>query len=294
MFKRIFFLFLCSIIFSSCVFFVSDSSRAVHPVVSDVSRVVYVHTSGTGNAANIYRTGSGTTPIWCDVDKKYADFLLDGPSHKKMFAVCYSNKKPPLQEDLLFPNNEPVQRGIQGKGPYSIEEFFNPFSRAYIFSLSITPSRYDDFFIFYFDLYRKFCLQDGVSCCMTGDGNNFKFSMVVEEPESVKQFYMDVDAVVNYANKEQKEYQNISSLYGLFSSVIYDKCSFNRWYYDAVSSGVMSPEFFMDSEKWTQLEGKTMWSRVKKINVKLIDYQKVSSEDKSWLDGSLKNLTERL
>ncbi len=156
MFKKIFFLFLFSIIFSSCIFFVSDTSRAVHPVVNDVSRVVYVHTVGASNATNTYRIGSGTTPIWCDVDKKYTDFLLEGLNHKKMFAVCYSNKKPLLENIQNLSNDEFIQRGGQGKGSFSIDEFFNPFFRAYIFSLLITPSKYDDFFVFYFDLYRKF------------------------------------------------------------------------------------------------------------------------------------------
>jgi len=293
MFKKITFIFLLSVMFNSCVFFVTDTSRAIHPIMSDTSSLVYVKMVSSGNAVNTYRTGLGAMPTWCDINEKYANFLLDNSLSKKMFAVCYSNKRPLLQEDQILPKNTFPQSGEQGKGLFSVEEFFNPFSRAYLFSISVAPSKYDDFFIFYFDMYRKFCQKDGISCCMTGNGNDFKFSMVVEEPENVRQFYMEIDSVVTYMNSSHEEYQNVVALYGLFSATIYDKCRFNRWYYDAIAAGVISPESFIDLEKWKQLEGRTTWARIKRIDVKLIDYQKISLEDKKWLENSLKDLGER-
>lgn len=293
MVNKVFLIFLLSVIFSSCVFFIRDNSRAGHPVMSDTSAVVYVKTKGIDKTINTYSIGAGSIPIWCDVDEKYASFLLEPSTSKKMFAACYSGKKPILQENQLPSKNIITKQSEQRSGTFSIEDFFNPFSRAYIFSVSITPSRYEDFFVFYFDLYRKFCQKDGISCCMTGNGNDYKFSMVVEEPENVKQFYMEIDSVVAYMNSSHNDYKDVATLYGLFSSTMYDKCSFNRWYYDAISAGLVSPELFMNFEKWNQLENKTMWPRVKRIDVKLIDYQKVPLEDKKWLEGSLKNLSER-
>ena len=291
--KRLFLVSILSIVFSSCVFFVGDRSRAEHPVMSDTLGVVYVKTVGAGDAVNTYRIGAGALPIWCDVNEKYTNFLIDQSTSKKMFAVCYANKKTLLQEEPSFKVNAVVEHLEQKDGAVSIEELFNPFAKAYMFSVSIVPSKYDDFFVFYFDLYRNFCQKDGVSCSMTGSGSDFNFTMVIEEPENVKRLYMELYSLVTYTNNPRNGYSRTASLYGLFSSVVYDKCSFNRWYYDAVAAGVATPESFMDPEKWHQLEGKIRSARVKKIDIKLIDYQKISSEDKKWLGHSLQNLSER-
>lgn len=293
MLKKLILISLLSTTFSSCVFFIKDDSRAVHPIVNDTSALVYVKVEGVAKAVNTFRIGNGTVPIWCDVDEKYANFLVDRASPKKTIAICYSDKTPPLQDEQVLPKGGILaQYNEQGQGFFSIEESLNPFSRAYAFSVSIGPSNYDDFFIFYFDLYRKFCKRTGVSCCMTGDGKDFKFKFILEEPENVKQLYMELDSVVTYANTSHREYKNTLPLYGIFSSNIYDKCSFNRWYYDALAVGLVSPESFIEVEKWERSEGKAMWARVKNIEVKLIDYQKISSEDKRWLEGSLKKLSQ--
>lgn len=246
--------------------------------------LVYVHSKGMKNAVSVYPIGEGAVPIWCDVEQKYRQV-------QKMFAVCYSGKRPMVSELSFKPGlslDPPPSKGI--KGSFSIEEQLNPFGKTYSFSVSIAPSNYGEFLVFYFDLYRNFCQRDGISCCMTGDGEDFVFDLLIEEPDGVKQLYRELDSVVSYIKNGRHGYKDTGSLYSLFSSFIYDKCSFNKWYYDAVSAGIVMPEAFMDVKKWKEFEGDTSLAHIKRIDVKLVDYQKVPVDEKNWLDSSLRNL----
>ena len=281
-------LLLSLLLFSSCIIYTRDRSRAVHPTIDDTMEIVYVHTKGMKNAVNVYPVGEGAVPIWCDVEQKYR------PVVQKMFAVCYSGKKPPVSE-LSFSHGlflEPPAKGV--KGPFSIEEQLNPFGKAYSFSVSIAPSNYDEFLVFYFDLYRSFCQRDGISCCMTGDGKDFVFDLVIEDPDGVKQLYREIDSVVSYIKNGHHGYQGTELLYDLFSSFIYDKCSFNKWYYDAISAGIVMPESFMNIKKWKEFENRTFLVSIKRIDIKLVDYQKVPVDEKGWLNSNLKNLEPAL
>jgi hypothetical protein len=252
-------------------------------VIDDTLEVVYVHTKGMKNAMNVYPIGEGAVPIWCDVEQKYRPV-------QKMFAVCYSGKKPLVSELVFSPGLflEPPAKGV--KGPFSIDEQLNPFGKVYSFSISIAPSNYDEFLVFYFDLYRQFCQMDGISCCMTGDGEGFVFDLVIDDPDGVKQLYRELDSIVSYIKKSRHVYQDTGSLYYLFSSFIYDKCSFNKWYYDAVSAGIATPESFMNIKKWKEFENNTSLVHIKRIDIKLVDYQKLPADERGWLDSNLKNL----
>jgi hypothetical protein len=255
----------------------------VHPVIDDTQEVVYVHTKGMKDSFNVYPIGDGAVPIWCDIEQKYR-------SAQKMFEVCYSGKKPSSSELSFSPglSLEPTAKGV--KGLFSVDEQLNPFGKAYSFSVSIVPSDYNEFLVFYFDLYRNFCQKDGVSCCMTGDGEGFVFDLVIEDPEGVKQLYRELDSVVSYIKNARHIYHDTELLYALFSSFIYDKCSFNKWYYDAISAGIVMPESFMDVNKWKAFENRTSLAHIKRVDVKLVDYQKVPVDERGWLDSNLKNL----
>jgi len=284
--KRPLILILLLLILSACVLYVRDGTRAVHPVMERDARVVYVKTSGIKNAVNVYPVGSGAIPIWCDVKQ--------GPElPKKMLAVCYSDKKPSAEELGLDPQIPSVPTVSKRDDSSLIEEQINPFTKVSSFSVSITPSNYNEFMIFYFSLYKKFCQEDGITCCMTGNGEDFVFNLVMEDPDDVKQLYREIDSVVSYIEKDHLKYQEVETLYNMFSSLIYDKCSFNRWYYDALSAGIVAPEAFMDIEKWKVLQDKSSWAHVTQVDVKLVDYQRIPSGEKEWLGSSLKDLNER-
>ena len=62
----------------------------------------------------------------------------------------------------------------------------------------------------------------------------------------------------------------------------------------AVSAGIVAPEAFMDVKKWKEFEGNTSLLHIKRVDVKLVDYQKVPADERSWLDSSLKNLEPSL
>ena len=277
---------------SACLIQTKDTARAGHPFVENKNELVYVKANGMKGAYNIYRVGPGSIPMWCDIDDRYKDLISDEQQGTEKLVVCYSDHRPGVSAFLPTVKRSSMPKDNATKGPYFIEEQLNPFGRAYMFTLFITPSRYDDFFVFYFNLYRKFCQKQGVGCCMTGNAMDFKFSFVIEEPDDVRQLYRELEAVSSYINSEDNEYQDTDVLYSSFSSTIYDTCQFNRWYYDALSVGVVAPEKYMDKDLWSRFESRPCWGRIKRVNVKLVDYQKVLAEDKSWLNSSLRSLSD--
>jgi hypothetical protein len=282
------------LLFSTCIFYTGDRSRAVHPVaVEDNSEIVYVKTKGKNDAVNIYQIGYGAIPVWCDVDQKYQPLLTEHDMAQKMYAVCYSGSKPAASELNFNSNSATNIKTSKTKSNFFIEEQFNPFAKVYAFSVFIAPNNYKEFLVFYFNLYKNFCQKNGVSCCMTGDGEDFVFDFILEEPENVKQFYNELDSVVSFITNNHKVYKGTESLYNMFSSLIYDKCSFNRWYYDAVAVGLLSPESFMNVETWKGFENKSSFMHIKRVGVKLVDYQKTPSDEKAWLDSSLRTLGQR-
>ncbi len=276
---------LMPLLFSSCIFYTKDASRAVHPETEDVFDVVYVRTSGVKGSRNVYPIGAGSVPLWCDV--KHKDHSVP-----RMLAVCYAGKRPKVSE-LMIDQGAPTFPTADKKNAsdvLSVQEYLNPFGKEYSFSISILPSDYAEFFIFYFDIYRNFCQRDGIGCCMKGNGQEYVLDLVVEEPEDLQQLYRELNAVVSYIKSGRKGYRDTQVLYGLFSAFINDKCSFNKWYYDAVGVGLISPESFMDIKKWQEFENKTSLVKIRRIDVKLVDYQKITSGEKEWLKSSLKNL----
>ena len=287
---------------SSCEIRNEDRKRGLHPEEHKGVRSVYVKDNEYGQGYSIYKSDKHEVPAWCNIKKSYANavksfnenFTKDEDRNMPTFFVCYSGNKPALSSEEIEASNGVVYKNRFQQTPF-LQEEFSPYSKLYLIGIVLSGGG-RDLVPKYFDLYKEFCLDDNVGCCMVNSGNDIVFNIVIEGHDDVLVIEKVVKEIKSFVENKAISEDDVRVGYNLFRSMILDKCSFERWYYDSLYMGIVKPESFLDYNNWLSYfkneNGQDI--KIKGVGIKIIDSKRLPSQDFSILKGFLNKLTNEL
>ena len=287
-------IFLLSLMtFSSCHYIKNDSKRSLHPLEINGRRLIYVQNNPGATAYDVYDSGDGEIPVWCNIEPNYQDvvrsfnngFAYTVTENKKTEFVCYSGDIP--DEVVNVPEDDKDLGSIKraSKGNILLEEVFSPYQQAYIVSLLVSM-RSVCIMKEFFSLYRKFCLGQNLQCCISPHGDDFIINIITgaTDEKYITGFFSDLNT---YLNKTRFVGKDTNVLFASFESIFLDECSKQRWYYDAIYSGIKSPQKLLDRDNWDTEYCSKDTLKVKKLGVKILDINKLSTSQLSSIRSNL-------
>jgi len=212
--------------------------------------VVYVEAKSDGAFSSVYRISEYDQPVWCSTGKEYqkyvqglSKYLSSGnPVLAPTYVACYAGKKPRVVVETSDVN-------INKTGSNDIVFSYHPTEEFYIVGARVSTSCVQNMPVYYFALYSEFCSGTDVRCCMNSDGTSFTIYAMFDNAfdanavQNIKNFF-------DYIKHPLFSRSAQDNSYNLFMSYIQDSCSYNRWYYGAVSMGVLDPKSFLNKENW--------------------------------------------
>ena len=297
------FVLIASLLFvSSCEIHKADLKRGYHPEEYKGVRSVYVKDNEHGQGYSIYKSDRHDVPSWCNIKNSYAsavksfneNFIKYDERDVPTFFVCYSGNKPTVNSEEIESSNGVVYKNRFQQTPF-LQEEFSPYSKLYLIGIVLSGGG-RDLLPEYFDLYKEFCLDDNVGCCMVNSGQDIVFNIVIEGHDDVSVIEKTIKDVKVFIDNKAISEDDVMVGYNLFKSTILDKCSFERWYYDSIYMNIARPEFLLDYDNWLSYfkneNGQDI--KIKGVGVKIIDSNRLPSQESSALKVFLNRLTGEL
>ena len=291
-----------SLLISSCEIRREDHKRGYHPEEYKGIRTVYVQDNEYGQGYSIYKSDKHEIPTWCNIKNSHANavksfnenFIKYDEKDIPTFFVCYSGNKPVVNSEEIEASNGVIYKNRFQQTPF-LQEEFSPYSKLYLIGI-ILSGRGRDLLPEYFDLYKEFCLEDNIGCCMVNSGQDIIFNIVIEGHNDVAIIEKTVKNIKTFVDNKAISEDDVMVGYNLFRSTILDKCSFERWYYGSIYMNIVRPESLLTYDDWLSYfkneNGQDV--RIKGIGIKIIDSKRLSSQDLSVLKGLLNRLTGEL
>jgi hypothetical protein len=288
------------LLISSCEIRMSDTKRGYHPEERKGVRSVYVQNNDVGKSHYIYKADEHEVPVWCSLKDAYDDvlksfnnsFMVSQTRSVPTFFVCYSGDEPGVNtQEIEDPNGSTYKKDLQ-KTPF-IQEEFSPYLRLYLIGIVLSGGG-KDLLPEFFDLYREFCTDEKIECCMINNGENIVFNIVIEETGDLSKIGNMIRDVKDHLATGTLSEQGMRASFNIFQSTLLDKCSYERWYYNSIYMGIAGPEYFLEYDNWRDYFKQVHTQRIKGVGVRIIDSKKLSSRDIGALRDSLNKLTGEL
>jgi len=262
------------------------------------SKVVVVNNSLNGHSYEVTKIDGDAIPIWCNVQehhkamfRSFNSVFVPGESfHSPVYTLCYSGPKPDLN-NVDLQDYSAVFAGKYIANKYFVMEEYNPFIRGHIVGFAI-ESDYRKFFPLFFGIYKDFCMDPGMECCMTGDGGNFYLTMFMDDVSGLKRIYKILDEVPRRIRDDTENNDFIKPAFNLFSSIIVDQCSFNKWYYGSLFMDIQDPEVFMNVQGWYNNALLYKRNYIRRIGVQVIDSERADPGELNSLSDELSKLLD--
>ncbi|MEI6080313.1 MAG: hypothetical protein WCQ53_06740 [bacterium] len=282
---------------ASCEFKKEDTKRGSHPEEYKGVRSIYVSNNNVGKSYGLYKSDDHTMPVWCSVRDVYEDnlksfnsaFVQEAPEVVPTFFVCYSGEKPVISTKEMEASNGVAYQKNPQKTPF-LQEEFTPYSRSYVIGI-VLAGRGRDILPEYFSLYREFCTDEKIGCCMVNNGSDIVFNMIIEEPEDLSNIEKAITDVKTFLYNRKVSEQDVRAMFNIFKSTITDQCAFQRWYNNSLYMGVIRPEDFLEYDNWLSYFKNVNDQKIKGVGVRILDSKRLASQDYGLLKDSLNRLT---
>lgn len=291
-------IFTLSLLIVSCEYRKKDAIRGHHPVEHKGIRSVFVQNNSIGDSYSIYRSDELSVPMWCSVKENdypmlmtfNANFINLKKTSTPTHFICYSGNKPSLG-DKDIENPIFVEKIGSIKQTPFIEEVYTPYSSFYLLGL-VLSAKVDELFPVYFNLYRQFCTDQSISCCMVNNGDHIVFDIILKSTDGINSLVALMDGIRHFISIKGISEEEIKSGFNIFNSTLVDKCSYERWYYDSLYMGIVRPETFLTYKSWLSYYKNTGSSELKVngVGIKVIDSKRLSAQEFGFLRDSAKKL----
>lgn len=232
----------------------SDYEKGKHPKLVQGERTIFSQNRPDGSGSSIRYSAYGESPVWCSLDEDLAMLStgLNRRLHKTDLNqnatrhICYSGEVP---ED--FGHTKPyIHQYEEDKGQCFIEQKFYPYKAFSSISLLVSMDA-ECVMPEYFNLYRMFCVDERLQCCIAPVARGkFVLNLIIKHGDDTLLLMDTMKKLVSYLSSSRLEYYEKATVYNLFKTTFDDNCSFQRWYYDSIYSGIISPERFMEASTW--------------------------------------------
>jgi hypothetical protein len=285
-----------AILVSSCEITTTDVKRGYHPEEFRGVRSVYAQNHDVGKSYSIYKADEHEIPVWCSVKDTYGEilksfnngFITSEARAVPTFFVCYSGDRPDVSVQEIEASNGSVYNGQSYKTPF-LQEEFSPYFKLYLIGI-VLSGRGPDLIPEFFSLYREFCTDERIGCCMVNNGENIVFNIVLEDADDLSKISKTVEDVKTFLENRKVSRQDVMAGFNIFQSTLIDRCSYERWYYNSIYMGVVAPERFLDNANWLDHFKRYGSQKIKGVGVRIIDSKRLSSQE----FGSLRDQLNRL